>query len=100
MTDNDEDGYLDREQFVDFLSEWALHQKYTDSDIDIIFKQLVESGHGDGGDVDDADAEGPGEAVSCKLFMERLESVHRDHPKYSARKAVYRVCQRLLKTTK
>jgi len=85
--DLDEDGFLDRHQFVDFLSEWTLHQKYSDGDIDAIFEQLVDGDH-------------DGEAASCRLFMERLPSVLEKHPKYDARKAVYRVCQRLLKAAK
>lgn len=95
--DDDEDGLLDREQFVDFLSEWTLHQKYTDNDIDIIFKALIEPNDGDS---EEPDSEGPGESASCSVFLEKLAAVHRDHPKYSARKAVYRVCQRALKASK
>merc|ERR550532_3667416 len=51
--DEDEDGFLDREQFVDFLSEWNLHQKYAENELDVIFKELVESGHRMDGDDDE-----------------------------------------------
>merc|ERR1712032_1581999 len=82
--DHDEDGYIDREQLVDFLSEWGLHEKYTDSDIDVIFKMLIVDNEEDDGDDDelneaDADVETEGKA-SCKLLMEKLEAVDRDHP--------------------
>merc|ERR1711879_586180 len=53
----DEDGYLDREQFVDFLSEWNLHQKYAENEIDIIFKELIQSGHEQDGDDGDGDGD-------------------------------------------
>ena len=88
--DSDEDDLIDREQFADLLSEWGLDAKFTDNEMDELFEQLVED--------EEEDAVSGGKA-SCRLFMRRLQSVHSDHPKYSARKAVYRVCRRLLRQT-
>merc|ERR550525_1240845 len=88
--DSDEDDMIDREQFIDFLSEWGLEAKFSDNELDQVFRRLIES--------EEEEEEDVGKA-SCDLFMRRLQRVCSDHPKYSARKAVYRVCRRLLKQT-
>ena len=98
--DSDEDDYIDREQFVDFLSEWGLDKKFTENELDELFKRLIDENDDDDEEEEEEedDAESGGKA-SCNLFMNRLNDVHSDHPNYSARKAVYRVCRRLLKQT-
>merc|ERR1712087_129446 len=80
--DSDEDDLISREQFTDFLSEWGLVDKFSKSELDVLFVQLTVD-HGD--------------KASCHSFMDQLRAVHTDHPGYSARKAVFRVCRRVLK---
>ena len=77
---------------MDFLSEWGLDEKYKETEIKLIFNELV--------DVEHDEDEGPADTASSKLFMHRLHEVHKDHPRYNARKAVHRVCQRLLKSAR
>merc|ERR1712154_720286 len=83
VCDSDENGLIDKEEFIDFLSEWGIDEKLNENDLNLIYNQLIDI---------DIDKE-----ASCDLFMHRLYQVHTDHPNYSARRAVYRVCRRLLK---
>ena len=71
--------------------EWGLDDKFKPQELVTMFRQLAVD--------EEQEQPGPGalEMASCAIFMQRLTRVHADHPNYSARKAVYRVCRRLLR---
>jgi len=91
--DSDEDGLIDKTQFVDFLSEWRLDERLTPNEIDLVFSQLIHRHDDD----EDSEEEEEQSMASCDLIMHRLHQVRADHPHYSTRRAIYRICRRLLK---
>ena len=82
--DSSNRGTIDLEEFTDFLSKWDLERKLTSVEIQLIFNQLIDI------EITSTDA-------SMDYFMTALCHVTADHPNYDAKRAVFRVCRRILK---
>jgi len=92
-----DDGYLSKAEFVQFLKECTIDDKFNELDIESIFYHLIDVDRSISEQLDASDSL---MRASSNLLMHKVHQVHADHPNYSARKAVYRVCRRVLKTSK
>eukprot|EP01084_Bolivina_argentea_P068902 125424_1 len=87
--DSDENGLIDKQEFIDVLNEYNIYNKFNKTQIDIIYTQLIIHNN-----------ENKYEEASCNLLINNIQQIYIHHPNYTARKALYKVCKKLLKNCK
>jgi len=85
--DEDKNGTIDFEEFVDFLAHYDLDAKLNNKEKKIIFDMFI-------------DEEINNKELHCNTFISALVHVITDHPNFGSRRAVYRVCRRVFKSNK
>jgi len=92
--DEDNNGLIDYEEFVEFLAHYELDYKFNKIESRSIFTQFVEENS------PQSQLSPIKKEASIDTFITALCHVLADHPDYGARRAIYRVLKRVLKAVK